>query len=56
MPPLTTLLTSIGTDLPYLPLFDEQTAVAISNDFAWEGGYSYWALGQAWTLQLGAAG
>ncbi len=56
MPPLTSLLTSIGTDLPYLPLFDEQTAVAISNDFAWEGGYSYWAIGQAWTLQLGAAG
>jgi peptide/nickel transport system substrate-binding protein len=56
MPPLTTLLTSIGDDLPYLPLFDEQTAVAISNDFAWDGGYSYWAIGQPWPLRLGAAG
>jgi peptide/nickel transport system substrate-binding protein len=55
-PPLTELLTKVGTDLPYLPLYDEQTAIAVSKKFVWEGGYSYWALGQAWTLQLGAAG
>jgi peptide/nickel transport system substrate-binding protein len=54
--PLTELLVMMGDDLPYVPLFDEQTAVAISNDFVWEGGYSYWALGQAWSLSLGAAG
>jgi peptide/nickel transport system substrate-binding protein len=54
--PLTELLVMMGDDLPYIPLFDEQTAVAISNDFVWEGGYSYWALGQAWPLSLGAAG
>jgi peptide/nickel transport system substrate-binding protein len=56
MPPLTDLLTRMGDDLPYVPLFDEQSAVAISNDFVWEGGYSYWSLGQSWTMQLGGAG
>jgi peptide/nickel transport system substrate-binding protein len=55
MPPLTDLLTKAGSDLAYMPLFDEQTAISISNKFTWDGGYSYWALGQAWPLQLGAA-
>jgi peptide/nickel transport system substrate-binding protein len=56
MPPLTELLTLVGNDVPYIPLFDEQVAVAISNDFVWEGGFSYWALAQPWPLQLGGAG
>jgi len=56
MPPLTDALKMASDDLPYLPLFDEQVATAISNKFVWEGGYSYWALSQAWPLQLGGAG
>jgi len=56
MPPLTGVLKIASDDLPYLPLFDEQVATAISNEFVWEGGYSYWALAQAWPLQLGGAG
>lgn len=54
--PLQDLLTRATADLPYLPLFDEQVATAISNTFVWEGGYSYYALSQAWPLQLGGAG
>ena len=54
--PLQDLLTKATADLPYLPLFDEQVATAISNTFVWEGGYSYYALSQAWPLQLGGAG
>lgn len=54
--PLQDLLKSATADLPYLPLFDEQVATAISNTFVWEGGYSYYALSQAWPLQLGGAG
>jgi len=54
--PLQDLLKGATADLPYLPLFDEQVATAISNKFVWEGGYSYYALSQAWPLQLGGAG
>jgi peptide/nickel transport system substrate-binding protein len=56
MPPLTDALKMASDDLPYLPLFDEQVAIAISDEFVWEGGYSYWSLGQAWPLRLGGAG
>jgi peptide/nickel transport system substrate-binding protein len=56
MPPLTDALKMASDDLPYLPLFDEQVATALSNKFVWEGGYSYWALAQSWTMQLGGAG
>jgi peptide/nickel transport system substrate-binding protein len=56
MPPLTDALQMTTDDLPYLPLFDEQVATSLSNKFVWEGGYSYWALGQAWPLQVGGAG
>ncbi len=54
--PLQDLLSKATADLPYLPLFDEQVATAISNKFVWEGGYSYNAISQAWPLQLGGAG
>ena len=54
--PLQDLLTKATADLPYVPLFDEQVATAISNKFVWEGGYSYNAISQAWPLQLGGAG
>jgi peptide/nickel transport system substrate-binding protein len=53
--PLVDALTIATTDLPYLPLFDEQVATAIANDFVWDG-FSYFALAQAWPLQLGGAG
>jgi peptide/nickel transport system substrate-binding protein len=54
--PLQDLLKGATADLPYLPLFDEQVATAIANKFVWEGGYAYYALSQAWPLQLGGAG
>jgi ABC-type transport system substrate-binding protein len=54
--PLEDLLTMTIADLPYLPLFDEQVATATSDDFVWDGGYTYYALSQAWPLQLGGAG
>lgn len=54
--PLQDALTIVTTDLPYLPLFDEQVATAIANDYVWEGGFTYFALAQAWTLQLSGAG
>lgn len=53
--PLQDALKNATADLPYLPLFDEQVAAAISNKFTWSG-YSYFALAQAWALQLGGAG
>lgn len=54
-PLLVPVLTPVGTDLPYVPLYDEQAAVAISTELVWQGGYSYWALGQMWPLSLRAA-
>lgn len=54
--PLQDVLARANADLPYVPLFDEQVATAISNDFVWEDGYNYYALAQAWPLQVGAAG
>lgn len=54
--PLQDLLTKANAEVPYLPLFDEQVAVAISNDFIWDGGYTYFALAQAWPLSLGGVG
>lgn len=56
MPALTTALKLASDDLPYLPLFDEQVAAALSKKFVWEGGYSYWSLSQSWPLQLGGVG
>lgn len=53
--PLAGLLTAAANDLPIIPLFDEQTATAIRDGFIWKGGYSYWALGQAWALHVGSA-
>ena len=26
----------------------EQTALALGTEYVWEGGYSYWAIGQTW--------
>jgi peptide/nickel transport system substrate-binding protein len=53
--PLTDLLTDINQNLPYVPLFNEQVAVAISNDLVWDGGYSYFAIGQAWPMKISGA-
>jgi len=55
VPLLKPILTSTGADLPYLPLYDEQVALAMSTKLAWDGGYSYWAVGQMWPLSLRAA-
>lgn len=53
--PLTDLLTNVNTNLPYVPLFNEQVAVAISNDLVWDGGYSYFSIGQVWPLKISGA-
>jgi peptide/nickel transport system substrate-binding protein len=54
-PLLVPILTPVGNDLPYLPLYDEQTAVAMNPALVWKGGYSYWAVGQMWPLSLRSA-
>ncbi len=48
IPLLAPVLTTANTELPYIPLYDEQTALAMGKDYVWEGGYSYWAIGQTW--------
>ena len=55
VPLLVPVLTPVGNDLPYLPLYDEQEATAINSKLVWNGGYSYWAVGQMWPLALRAA-
>jgi len=53
--PLTDLLSNVNQNLPYVPLFNEQVAVAIGNGLAWDGGYSYFAIGQAWPMKISGA-
>jgi peptide/nickel transport system substrate-binding protein len=53
--PLQDLLTNVNTNLPYVPLFTEDVATAIGNDFVWDGGYSYFAIGQAWPMKISGA-
>ena len=48
IPLLTPVLTTANSQLPYVPLYDEQTALALGVEYVWEGGYSYWAVGQTW--------
>ena len=47
---LAPILVKVGTDLPYVPLFDEQAALALSRSLVWQDGYSPWTLGQVWPL------
>ena len=53
--PLQDLLANLNTNLPYVPLFTEDVATAIGNDFVWDGGYSYFAIGQAWPMKISGA-
>jgi peptide/nickel transport system substrate-binding protein len=53
--PLTGLLSNVNANLPYVPLFNEQVAVAIGNNLVWDGGYSYFAIGQPWPLKISGA-
>lgn len=53
--PLTDLLANVNTNLPYVPLFNEQVAVAIGKDLVWDGGYSYFAIGQPWPMKISGA-
>ncbi len=55
VPLLLPVLTPVGNDLPYVPLYDEQVALAMSPKLVWQGGYSYWSVGQMWPLSLRAA-
>jgi len=55
IPLLTPVLTTANTELPYIPLYDEQTALAMGKDYVWEGGYSYWAIGQTWPEYIRSA-
>ena len=56
LPVLRKILTAVNRDLPYVPLYDEQTALALADGITWAGGYSYWATGQMWPLSLRATG
>jgi hypothetical protein len=38
-----------------VPLFTEDVAVAMGNGFVWDGGYSYFAIGQAWPMKISGA-
>ena len=53
--PLQDLLTNTNTNLPYVPLFTEDVATAMSNGFVWDGGYSYFAIGQPWPMKISGA-
>jgi ABC-type transport system substrate-binding protein len=45
---LTPVLTTANSELPYLPLYDEQVAMALGTDYIWLGNYSYWSVVQTW--------
>ena len=45
---LTPVLTTANRELPYLPLYDEQVAMALGTDYIWVGPYSYWSVVQTW--------
>jgi peptide/nickel transport system substrate-binding protein len=53
---LAPVLAQAGTELPYVPLFDEQAALALSTSLVWQDGFSPWTLGQVWPLFIRAAG
>jgi peptide/nickel transport system substrate-binding protein len=48
IPLLTPVLTTANSQLPYVPLYDEQTPLALGKAYVWQNGYSYWAIGQTW--------
>lgn len=48
IPLLTPVLTTANSELPYVPLYDEQTSLAMGKAYVWENGYSYWAVSQTW--------
>jgi peptide/nickel transport system substrate-binding protein len=49
------ILAASNSSLAYLPLFDEQAAIAMSKEIVWVDGYSPWSLGQVWPLSIAAA-
>lgn len=49
------VLEAPAASLAYMPLFEEQAALALSKDLVWQEGYSSWALGQMWPLSIRAA-
>lgn len=53
--PLIALMSNVNTNAPYVPLFNEQVAVAIGNTLVWDGGYSYFAPGQTWPMNISGA-
>jgi len=53
--PLIALMSDVNTNAPYVPLFNEQVAVAIGNRLLWNGGYSYFAPGQTWPMSISGA-
>lgn len=52
---LAPILAKVGTELPYVPLFDEQAALALGTSLVWQDGYSPWTLGQVWPLFIRSA-
>ena len=52
IPLLTPVLTTANSQLPYVPLYDEQTPLALGKAYVWQNGYSYWAIGQTWAQSI----
>ena len=52
IPLLTPVLTTINSQLNYLPLYDEQTPLALGKAYVWQDGYSYWAFSQTWAQSI----
>ena len=52
IPLLTPVLTEINSQLNYVPLYDEQTPLALGKAYVWQNGYSYWAIGQTWAQSI----
>ena len=55
IPLLTPVLTTANGQLPYVPRYDEQTALAMGQAYIWLDGYSYWAVAQTWPQSIRSA-
>jgi peptide/nickel transport system substrate-binding protein len=55
IPLLAPVLMTANSELPYIPLYDEQTALAMGKAYVWLDGYSYWAVAQTWPQSIRSA-
>jgi peptide/nickel transport system substrate-binding protein len=55
IPLLPPVLTTANTQLPYVPLYDEQTPLALGTSYVWQDGFSYWSVAQTWPQSIRSA-